>query len=106
MVGFLGDLQLFEQRLRESGVVGDAVNAGDEVEVLTHGEVIEKTRFVGKESEQAFGRDGVGGEIDAADAHRAAARRDDAGEAAQRARLAGAVGPDEAEDLARLHGER
>ena len=106
LVGFFREFEFFEEWLGEGRVVGDAVYARDEVEVLADREVVEEPGFVGEKRELALGGDGIGGEIDTANADGAAVGGDDAGEAAERAGFAGAVGADEAEDLAGLNGER
>src|SRR5690606_6464277 len=62
-------------------------------------------RAVGDEAELALGRDGIGDEVHAGDADAAARRLEDAGHHAQRRRLAGAVGAEEAEELATRHDE-
>ena len=51
----------------------DAVEAGDEAEVLLDGEVVEQARLVGDEGERALGGHRVGGEVDARDPHAAGA---------------------------------
>lgn len=100
LVGFVGDLELLKKRLRERFVVADAVDAGDEIEVLTDGEIIEEPGFVGEERERALGGQRGGGEVVTGDAEGAGAGGNDAGEAAERGGFAGAVGADEAEDFA------
>ena len=87
-------------------VVADAVDAGDKRQVLAHREVVEEPRLVRKKRQCALGRHGIGGEVVAGDANRAARGGDDAGQAAQRAGLARAVGPHEAQHLAGPHGQR
>ncbi len=98
--GLAVELQLGEQRAGARLPVHDAVEARHQVEVLAHGEVVEEAGLVREERELALGGHGRGGEVVPGDADGAARGREDAAQAAQRARLAGAVGADQAEHLA------
>ena len=68
LVGLVGDLELLQQGLHERLVVGDAVDAGDERQMLANRQIVEEPRLVGKERERALGRDRIGGQVDAGDA--------------------------------------
>ena len=94
MIGFIGNFQFLEEGLRERGVIGDAVDTGDKVEVLADRKVVEEARLVGKKCQLTFGAHGVGGEIHAANMDASGVGGDNAGETAQRARFACAIGPD------------
>ena len=76
------------------------VQPGDEAQELGARQLLVDERAVGNEAELALRGDRIGDDIDAADVHGAARRPQDAGDHAQRRRLAGAVGPEEAEQLA------
>src|ERR687889_333804 len=54
---------------------------------------------LGDDGQPATGRDRIGGDVDARDARGAGGRQDPRGEDADRRRLAGAVGTEQAEDL-------
>ncbi len=99
-VGGVGHFELREQFPRAGFSVGDLVNAGGELEVLAHAEILEKAGFVGKEGDLAFGRHGGSLEVVTGDAHLPQSGRNDAGDAAERGGLARAVRADEAEDIA------
>jgi hypothetical protein len=102
----LRELQLREQRRDARGRVAHPVEAGHELQVLLDGQVVEEVRLVGDEGELALGRDGVGGEVHAGHAHAPRRGDEDAGAAAERGGLAGAVGPDQPDDLPRVDRER
>ena len=68
-------------------------------------QVIEQARFVGEKGQPPLGFDGVAPHVVAADSHRAAGRRDDAGQTAQRGRFARAIGADQADHFPGAHGE-
>jgi hypothetical protein len=104
-VALVRHLQLGEQGLRPGRIVRHAVQAGDEDEVLPHGEIFEEARLVGEEGELALGRDGFRGQVRAVDAHRPLRGRDDAGAAAQGGRFAGAIRPHQPHHLAGLDGK-
>jgi hypothetical protein len=104
--GLLTQLQLLQQGRDARVGVPDPVQPGGEPEVFFHGEVVEQARLVRHEGELAFGADGIALHVTGADANGAARRADDADETAQRRGLAGAVGPDESQHLARRDGER
>jgi len=94
------ELELREQLARGPPPVHHPVDASEEVEVLHHREVIEEPRLVGQVGDPALRRDRVLREIVPGDPDRPPRRGDDAGDAAERRRLAGAVRADEADDLA------
>ena len=83
----------------------DPVAAGEEVEVLPDLHVVVDPEDVRHEAEDAPDLVGVPGDGEAGDLGLAARRPQQRGEDAQRGRLAGAVGPDQAEDLAGLDGQ-
>ena len=103
----IGQAKVFERLIR--GLLGFApahpeVQAVEE-EVLAHGEAAVERVGLGHHADDLLGQAGVGPHVDAAD-DRFAARRNDAGrEHADRRRLARAVGPQQAEDLALVHLE-
>ena len=70
--------QLGEQAPSDFLIITDLVDSRGEREVLLHREVIEQPRFVGEKGELAFGAEGIGGQLFAGDAHRAARGRNDA----------------------------
>jgi hypothetical protein len=85
--------------------VRSLVEARREHEVLLHGQVLEQVRLVGEPGEAPFRGDGIGDDVVTVDRDPACRRAQDADEAAQRRRLAGAVRADEPEDFAGGHGE-
>ena len=97
----VAELELVEQRPDPRLDVGHAVEPRDEPQMLLDREIVEQVRLVGDERERALGGDRVRLDVVPGDRDGAARRRDDAGEAAKRRRLAGAVRADEPEDLAR-----
>ena len=103
---FVGEFQFFQQGRAGFFVVGHLINAGDEIQVLPDGEIIEQARFVGEKRELFFGGNRVTNDVMAADANRSARGRNDAGKTAQRGGLARAVRADQADDFAGLDGKR
>ena len=94
-----------EQRVHLLAHAGDLIQPRHELQVLFDGEVVEEPRLVGHEGEMPFGVDGIVAKVESADADDAVGRRMDAGQRAQRGRLARAVRTDQPEDLAALDGE-
>ena len=105
-VEFRGQLELVEQREGLGAGIGDSVDARVEREVLFDGQVGKQRRIVGHEGESRLGRDRVGVDVEAGDRQPPAAGRNDAGQRPHRGRLAGAVGSDERQQLARLDAKR
>ena len=76
------------------------IGAGEEVQVLDHGELAIERELLRHVADALPGRGAGVAQIDAGDAQRAAAGRQQTAEHAERGRLAGPVGPEQAEDLA------
>jgi hypothetical protein len=66
-------------------------------------QVIKQTRFVGEKGQPPFGLDGLARQVEPANLHGAARRRDDAGQTAQGRRFARAIGADQADDFPGAH---
>jgi hypothetical protein len=92
----VGELQLVEQRRHAARRVAHAVEARDELQVLLDGEVVEEVRLVGDEGELRLAATGSAARSTPATRTRPADGHEDAGAAAQRGGLAGAVDADEA----------
>ncbi len=90
--------QLADHRRSPGG--GDAVAAGEEVEVLPDAKVVVDAVEVGHVADAASNLDGVGGDGDAGDERLTRRRSEQRGQDLHRRRLAGPVRADEAEDLA------
>ena len=101
-----GEVVFLEQTRSTLLGVGDAVDAREERHVVPDGEVIEEVRLIGDEGELSARLDGVVDDVVAADAYATRVHRNDAGETTQRRRLAGAVRPHQAEDLAFADAQR
>ena len=82
-----------------------AVQRRDEAQELGAGELVVDERAVGDEAHPRLRLARLPLQVVAADLDHAARRLEDAGDHAQRRRLAGAVGAEEAEQLARRHLE-
>src|SRR5690606_39452165 len=78
---------------------------GDEAEELFAGEVLVELEVLGHVAYVLAGLDGVLGDIDAVDLHGAAIGEQQPGDGPHGGALAGTVGPDEADELARLEGK-
>ena len=83
------------------GEVGLAAELGEEVEVLAGREVAVEHDVLGDESDVLLGLERVLVDVDALDEAGPGRRRDEVQEEVDRRRLAGAVGPEQAVDLAR-----
>jgi hypothetical protein len=77
LVGFVRDLELVQQGLRDGFVICDAVYAGDERQVLSHGEIVEQARLVREKRERALRADRIGRQLVAGYLHATRARRND-----------------------------
>ena len=95
-----------EQLARLSLDIGDTVQPRDETQVLDDGQVLEQLWLVGDERQATLRLDRVRDDIVAVDRDGAGARRLDAHDAPERGRLAGAVGANQADDLAALYAKR
>src|SRR6202012_2564240 len=84
---------------------GEAVHTADEVEVFGCGEPAEKGKAFGHYSDLAFDLDGIGSSVEAEDLDATGGRSEQTGEHLDGSGLARAVGAEEAEELARSHGE-
>ena len=84
----------------------DAVDARRQAQVLLDREVLEQLRLIGHERDELLRTDRVADDVVPADLDDACAGGVDADHAAQRGRLAGAIRPDEADNLSCSHGER
>src|SRR5215831_20924497 len=92
---FLDELELVEQHGNARIDVGHAVDPRDEPKMFLDREIVEEMRLVWNERERSLCLDRLALNVVAGDRHRSAGRGDDAGEAPQRRRLAGAVRTDE-----------
>ncbi len=79
---------------------GHPVQVGVEVQVLPHGQVLVEAEPLGHVGDARLDALGVLRHVDPRQARRAPGGREHAGEHAQRRRLSGAVGADDAEELA------
>ena len=93
------ELEALDQRLLVRRVDA-AAQVGEVLERLAAGEPVVEGELAGHVADAAVDGDRVGGRLDAEDARRAAGRPDEVEQGPDRRRLAGAVGPEEAEDLA------
>ena len=84
---------------------GDLVGDGEEVEELPDFHAVVDAEIVGHEADDPPDRHRLGGDRVARDAPLAERRPQQGGQESDRGALAGAVGPDEAEDLALTDGE-
>src|SRR5438552_848951 len=82
-----------------------AVDAGDKLQMLHHGEVIKKARLVRHEREASFGSQRIVPKSELTNADLAARRRNNAGNAAQRRCFARAVWADQPHHLSRFHAK-
>ena len=101
-VPFLDQLQALEEILGPGVPVPEPVGRRHEAEVLPDGEALEEVWVIGNVGQEELSGDGAADDVVAADQKPAMGGSEDAGHGAQRGGLAGAVGPDQAEDLARL----
>ncbi len=83
----------------------ETVHATDEGEVLGCGEAAEEGEAFGDDADLAFDFDGVGGGVEAENLDGAGGGREEAGEHLDGGGFAGAVGAEEAEELAGGDGE-
>ena len=90
---------------RAEFAAGDFFQAAAEIEVLADAHVFRQWVIFRHVADEAFDGVGLGGDGVAADADRARVGRQVAGEDAHRGGLAGAVGPEEPDDLAAGDGE-
>jgi cysteinyl-tRNA synthetase len=104
-IDFVRQFQFFQQLPADGFIIFDLVNPRREIQMLLNCQVIEQSRFVGQESQLAFGGDFIRPQFLAADAHAAAGSRDDARQAAQCAGLTGAIWPHQSKHLPRLDGK-
>ncbi len=84
---------------------GDALDRGDEGQVVAHRHLRIERRVLRQVADALLHLERLLEDVEAAHFHAAARRRDHAGEDAHGGGLAGAVGSEEAQDLARLHLE-
>jgi hypothetical protein len=94
-----------EQAVASRPPVVDAVQLGEEADVLVHREIAVEREALGEVADAARELAPVGGWLEPAGAQRAAVRGKQAQDAAQRRGLACAIGPDEPEHLAALDAE-
>src|SRR5260221_160805 len=97
---FPRQLELGNEIARPAIEIVDAVEPRDEAQMLFDRQVLEQMRFVRHERQPALGLERIVDEVVRVDAHVPRRRPQDAGQRAQRRRLARAVGPDEADDFA------
>jgi hypothetical protein len=83
-----------------------AVDATEEAQVLAHAEVVVQAEALAHVADPALHGLGVARDVDAQDVGAAARRRQQTAQHPDRRRLARAVGPEEAEDLAFFDRER
>jgi len=102
----LGEVVLRQQPGGALLAVRYPVDTREQRHVVPYRQVVEQVRFVGHEGELLARRDGLFDEIVAADADGSGRHRDDAGEAAQRGGLSGAVRSHQPEDLPRADVQR
>ena len=95
-----GELESLEELIGAGFPAGEFVRRGDEAEVFEDGEVVEQFRIVGDVGEALLGFDRPGADVESADAGGAGRGSEDAGDAAHRGGLAGAVGADQGDDAA------
>src|SRR6266542_814022 len=94
-----------EQRQQLAAPVFDvlavlAVQSTDESQKLDSGELLVDERPVGNESQYSFRRDGLGGDVEAANSDGAGGRSQDSGDHAKRSRFTGSIRAEEPEELA------
>ena len=100
----LHQLEQLAAALRE-GRRRDAVDAGDEGEVLHAGEAVEEREVLGHDADAPLHLHRLGEWVEAEDAHGAGGRAQQPGQALDGGRLAGAVGTEEAVEAPLGHGE-
>lgn len=100
-VALLGEIERGEQGLRLGLEIRDLVGGGRERQVFPDGQGVEQARVVRDVAQGLLGGDRRPDDVVTGDRERSGRGRDDAGKAAQRGRLAGAIGPDQPQDLAR-----
>ena len=103
---FPGELELVQERSRPALDIDDAVQPGDQPEVLVNRQVLEQVRLIRHECQPALGFERIGDEVVAIDADMARGGAQDARQRPEGRRLAGAVGADEAHDFSRRDLER
>src|SRR5262249_42419710 len=101
-IGRLGEADALEQRGPALGAVGlaQAVEAGLQLHVLAAGEEVVERRFLQRGADVPAHLGALGGDVEAGDRGAPGRRRQQRGEHVDRGRLARAVGPEEAVDLA------
>ncbi len=105
VVAAVAELEALEQLVDARLAVLDAVHVGVEAQVLLRGEVEVEHRVVRDEADGAAHRHGVLAHVVAGHLDAAGARREQRGQHAQRGRLAGAVGAEDAQEAAALEAE-
>ena len=107
LFGFVGERHELEQLLGAGGGGGgiEAVHAADEVEVLGCGKTAEEGEAFGDDADLAFDFNGIGEGVEAEDPDAAGGGGEKAGEHLDGGGFAGAVGAEEAEELAGRDGE-
>jgi len=103
---FAGELQLLNQVPRTTPGVADLVDPRHELQVFPDGQILEQLWFIGNEGQVPLGVYRRADDVVAVDRDRPRCRRLNANHAAKRGGLAGAVGPDETDDLPRRRVER
>ena len=101
-VALRGQAQLIEEAV---AVHGRAIEGGPEVHRLPHLDALLELRFLQLDADPLLQRHGVAARVEPEDGNRAAVGRAQAFDALHGGGLAGAVGADQAEDLARLDVE-
>jgi glyoxalase family protein len=104
LVGEAHELEEFGGALGGGGFV-EAVHAADEVEVFAGGEFAEESHAFGDDADMAFDVDGIVEEVFAEDLDGAGGGSEEAGEHFDSGGFAGAVGTEEAEELAGFDDE-
>ena len=104
---FVGEAHELEELGGAGGGGGgvEAVHAADEAEVFGCGETAEEGEAFGDDADLALDFDGVGGGVEAEDLDAAGGGSEEAGEHLDGGGFAGAVGAEEAEELAGRDGE-
>ena len=110
LIGLLaasGEVELLEQPVRRTTRLGaaDALQAGEEDEVLGGGEQLVDRRVLARHAEQLPHDVRLAADVDAEDARLAGVDREQGGEHLEHGGLAGAVGAEYAEDLAATDGQ-
>ena len=99
LIGELHEVEEFHRALGRD-VPAEAVHVADEIQIFGAGETAEKRDALRHDTDLTLHFDWIIGEIDPENFHAAGRRREEAGEHFDRGGFAGAVGAEEAEELA------